>query len=168
MCQKVSDWEQYAITPRVVEFFHGSSLGGHSRVYVTIHKLTSVVYWKGLRCDVREFVRKCKVCQQFKPENVASQGLLKPPLVPDGVFTHVTMDFIKGIPRSKGKTTIMVVVDRLTNYERPAALPHPYTAQIVAKLFLDMVYKLHGLPNSITTERDPIFPSNFWQELFRM
>ncbi|KAL6312566.1 hypothetical protein AAG906_005983 [Vitis piasezkii] len=85
-----------------------------------------------------------------------------------GVFTDITMDFIEGLPKSNGKTTIFVVVDRLTKYGHFMLLPHPYTAKMVAQLFLDSVYKLHGLPHSITCDRDPIFTSVFWQEFFKL
>ncbi|RVW71683.1 Transposon Ty3-I Gag-Pol polyprotein [Vitis vinifera] len=86
----------------------------------------------------------------------------------EGVFTDITMDFIEGLPKSNGKTAIFVVVDRLTKYGHFMLLPHPYTAKMVAQVFLDSVYKLHGLPHSITCDRDPIFTSVFWQEFFKL
>lgn len=61
----------------------------------------------------------------------------------------------------------MVVVDRLSKYAHFLALSHPYTASSIAQLFLDNIYKLHGLPKSIVSDRDPIFTSLFWQELFK-
>lgn len=77
------------------------------------------------------------------------------------------MDFVEGLPVSMGKTIILVVVDRLTKYGHFLALSHPYTAQGTAKLFLDNIYKLHGLPVSILTDRDKNFTSSFWRELFK-
>lgn len=78
------------------------------------------------------------------------------------------MDFIEGLPKSQGKTTIFVVVHRLTKYAHFMSLSHPYTAKDVAQLFLDNVYKLHGLPATILSDRDAIFTSTFWQELFQL
>lgn len=67
------------------------------------------------------------------------------------------MDFIEGLPQSHVKDVIMVVVDRLTKYTHFIALSHPYTAQTIAKLFTDQIFKLHGTPKSIVSDRDPIF-----------
>ncbi|RVW25194.1 Transposon Tf2-11 polyprotein [Vitis vinifera] len=152
----------------ILNSFHDSPTGGHSGVYVTTKRISVVVYWKGLRKFVREYVRNCSVCQRFKPENKPYSGLLQPLPVPEGVFTGITMDFIEGFPKSNGKTAIFVVVDRLTKYGHFMLLPHPYTAKMVAQVFLDSVYKLHGLPHSITCDRDPIFTSVFWQEFFKL
>ena len=78
------------------------------------------------------------------------------------------MDFIGGLPNSQGKNTILVVVDRLSKYAHFIALAHPYSALTIAQLFLDHIYKLHSLPKSIVSDRDPVFVSNFWRELFKL
>jgi len=77
------------------------------------------------------------------------------------------MDFIGGLPKAQGKDTILVVLDKLTKYAHFFALSHPYTAQEVAELFIKEVVRLHDFPASIVSDRDILFMSLFWKELFR-
>ena len=76
------------------------------------------------------------------------------------------MDFVEGLPKSEHKNMILVVVDRFTKYGHFIAMRHPITVQTVAQAFTDNVFKLHGLPTVIVTDRDRIFTSNLWQKLF--
>jgi len=78
------------------------------------------------------------------------------------------MDFVEGLPRSKNVNCILVVVDSFTKYAHFSALSHPFTAAGVAKVFLDQIYRLHGMPTAIISDRDRIFTSKFWSELFRL
>lgn len=117
---------------------------------------------------VLKFVASCDICQRHKTETVASPGLLQPLHVPERMWSDISMDFIEGLPNSSRKTVIFVVVDRLSKYAHFMPLAHSYTATIVAQVFLDNIFKLHGMPQSIVSDRDPIFTSTFWQELFRL
>ena len=76
------------------------------------------------------------------------------------------MDFIIGLPKSEGKSVIMVNVDRLTMYAHLFALSHPFKASIFATTFMEIVQKLHGSPKIIVSDRDPIFTGHFWTKLF--
>lgn len=78
------------------------------------------------------------------------------------------MDFIEALPVSQSYTCILVIVDTFTKYANFLPLKHPFTALSVARLFHDQVYKHHGLPTSIVSDRDKIFLSTLWQELFRL
>ena len=78
------------------------------------------------------------------------------------------MDFVTSLPKSQGFTVILVVVDRLTKYCHLGALDTHYTTPKVTSLFLHMVVKLHGYPRSIVTDRDSVFMSSFWKELFSL
>lgn len=78
------------------------------------------------------------------------------------------MDFVEGLPSSGGKNCILVVVDRFSKYAHFIPLAHPFTALSVAKLFLQHVYRLHGLSSSIISDRDEVFTSQLWQELFHL
>ena len=77
------------------------------------------------------------------------------------------MDFIEGLPQSGSFNAILVVVDKFSKFAHFIPLRHPFTAASVAKLFMDQVYRLYGLPRAIISDRDRIFTSNFWKCLFK-
>ena len=151
-----------------MQLFHNTLEGGHSRAEATMKRLCIMCYWKGLKKDVRAMVRSCTICQHFKYDNSASLGLLQPLPIPELIWIDISMDFVEGLPNSRGKSIILVVVDRLSKYAHFIALSHPYTTASIATLFFEHVYKLHGMPSSIVSDRDKIFLSKFWQELFKL
>ena len=71
------------------------------------------------------------------------------------------MDFIEGLPKSGHFDCIMLVVDKFSKYHQFMPLSHPSSALDVANTFMSNVYKLHGLPYSIISDRDKIFTSHF-------
>ena len=117
---------------------------------------------------VYSFVSKCYVCQQAKPEHVKYPGLLQPLPVPDYTWQVVSLDFIEGLPTSQNCNCILVVVDKFSKYAHFVPLSHPFTAMKVAMLYMDHIFKLHGLPQAIISDRDRIFTSHLWQELFKL
>jgi hypothetical protein len=78
------------------------------------------------------------------------------------------MDFIEALPKVHGKSVILTVVDRFSKYAHFIPLGHPYTAASVAKAFFNDIVRLHGLPESIVSDRDPVFTGHVWRDLFRM
>lgn len=78
------------------------------------------------------------------------------------------MDFITHLPPSFGHSTVWVVCDRLSKSVHFIGLPHHYTATDLARRFAVEIFRLHGTPKSIISDRDPIFMSSFWKELFKL
>ena len=74
----------------------------------------------------------------------------------------MSLDFVEGLPKSQLKDVVLVVVDKLTKFVHFVPLSHPYTAAKVAHLYMQHVFKLHGMPATIVSDRDPIFTSHFW------
>ncbi|GJU42159.1 ty3-gypsy retrotransposon protein [Tanacetum coccineum] len=88
-------------------------------------------------------------------------------MIPTAVWENVSMDFITGMPVFKGLTVILVVVDRFTKYAYFGTLPTSFNASKVAELFMDIVVKHHGFHKTIVSDRDSIFVSTFWKQLFK-
>ena len=147
---------------KILMELHTSPLGGHSGFLKTYHRVKKKFFWDGLKSDIQKFVVKCLVCQQNKVETIKTTGLLQPLSIPSQCWEEVSMDFITGLPKSDGKSVIMVVVERLTKYAHFCALSHPFKASTVSTAFMETIQKLHGNPKIIVSDRDPIFTGNFW------
>ena len=95
-------------------------------------------------------------------------GLLQTLPIPHRPWTDISMDFVDSLPKSHGYEVILVVVDRLTKYVHFVALSYPYTVARVAAVFMRDIFKFHGMPQSIVCDRDVVFTSRFWAELFKL
>ncbi|MCH79856.1 Ty3/gypsy retrotransposon protein, partial [Trifolium medium] len=147
--------------------FHETLVGGHAGLSRTMKRLAENFYWDNMKKEAQLFIRQCVVCQKTKYLTGKPNGLLQPLPLPNNVWEDISMDFVTGLPNSKGYTVIMVVVDRFSKGIHLGVLPTSFTAYKVAELFVSMVCKLHGLPKSIVSDRDPIFISRFWADLFK-
>jgi hypothetical protein len=95
-------------------------------------------------------------------------GLLQPLEVPSQVWADISMDFIEGLSKVHGRSVILTVVDRFLKYAHFIPLSHSYTTSSVARAFFDVVVRLHGYPSSIVSDRDPVFTSRLWRDLFKL
>lgn len=113
-------------------------------------------------------MQSCFTCQQAKPDRSIYPGLLQPLPIPASSWEIISMDFIEGLPQSQSYNAIWVVVDKYSKFAHFVPLRHPFTAATIAKLFLDHIYRLHGLPASIISDRDRVFTSYLWPSLFKL
>ena len=122
-----------------------------------------------MECDIQCYIDSCSSCQRNKPSNRRPAGLLQPLPIPDRPWESISMDFITQLPRtSDGFDSILVFVDRLTKMVHLAPGKTTDTATIVAKRFLNTVFKLHGLPRQIISDRDARFTGHFWHGLMNL
>jgi len=156
-----------SLRTRLLHEMHDTKTGGHSGILRTFKKLSQQFYWPGMHRSVEEYIKGCEVCQKIKTETMAPAGLLQPLLVPCQVWDDISLDFIEGLPTSQDKDAIMVVVDRFSKSAYFLPLTHPFTTKTMADKFVEGIIKLHGMPISIISDRDPIFVSKFWQEFFK-
>ena len=120
-------------------------------------------WWNGMKKDVAEYVSKCLTCQQVKAEHQRPGGLLQPLSIPTWKWEQISMDFVTGLPKSKiGHDAIWVIVDRLTKSAHFLPVSMSYTVDALCKLYVKEIVRLHGVPTSIVSDRDPRFTSKFW------
>ncbi|XP_075088504.1 uncharacterized protein LOC142170482 [Nicotiana tabacum] len=136
---------------------------GGTKMYRTIKEH---YWWSGMKKDIAEFISKCLVCQQIKVEHQVPAGLLQPLSIPEWKWERITMDFVSGLPRTqRNYDAIWVIVDRLTKSAHFLAIRMDYSLERLAELYINEIVKLHGIPVSIVSDRDPRFTSRFWSSL---
>jgi hypothetical protein len=116
-----------------------------------------------MKRDIHTFLAKCDTYQRHKGKTIKAPGTLQLLLIPPTIWMDISMDFIVGLPKSSNKLVIMVVVDCLSKYAHLCSLQQPFIASTMDQIFMDNIFKLHGMPHSIVSNRYPNFTSNFWQ-----
>jgi hypothetical protein len=151
----------------ILREMHNVPYAGHPGYQKTIAAVKSQYYWPGMKKEVADFIAKCLECQKVKAEHRHPAGLLQPLPIPEWKWEVVTMDFITKLPRTnKQHDSIMVVVDKLTKAAHfiPVKLTHKATN--IADVYMREIARLHGIPKTIVSDRDPKFTSKFWKGLF--
>jgi len=156
------------LRPHIIKEHHSSPVGGHSGNIGTLACVTTSFPWPNLAKDVQNFKRDYLICQQNKYSTQKPFGLLQPLPIPQNVWEDISMNFITYLLLVKGKTTIWIIVNRLSKYSHFIALPAQVSAASLATTFLAEIYRLHGMTRTIVSDRDRLFISRFWSELFRL
>jgi transposase InsO family protein len=139
---------------------------GHEGVQKMSHRFRKDFHTPQSKRVVQDFIKSCSTCQRNKTDHLHPAGLLLPLPVPAQVWSDISIDFVEGLPKV-GDKSVLTVVDRLSKYAHFILLAHPYTAEMVARVFFTEIVRLHGIPTSIVSDRDPVFTSAYWQALFR-
>jgi transposase InsO family protein len=150
---------------KLLHTHHDAPSAGHPGRTKTFNLLATNYFWPGMRKYVERYVRHCHTCSRVKSSRHAPYGNLLPLSVPNRPWNDVSMDFITGLPESGGHNAILVVVDRLTKMSHFIPCRDTCTAEDVAFLFRDHIWKLHGLPESIVSDRGSVFVSELWRNL---
>uniref|UniRef100_A0A670JV70 Gypsy retrotransposon integrase-like protein 1 n=1 Tax=Podarcis muralis TaxID=64176 RepID=A0A670JV70_PODMU len=153
---------------RVLKQLHDTPTAGHFGQHKTMMLVTRQFWWPRVREDVREYVRGCDRCQRANGERKVPAGLLEPLPTPNKPWEVVSIDFMTDLPKSRGKTAVMVVVDLLTKMCHFIACSHAVTAEETARLFVEHIFRLHGAPLRVISDRGKQFTSRFWRKLMSL
>eukprot|EP00253_Pinus_taeda_P020306 PITA_20306 len=158
---------QSRIRNLIMDEFHVSHYAGHPGYQKMITAIRKEYFWPGMKKDIVEYLSRCLECQQIKAEHQHPARLLKPLPVPEWKWEIISMDFITGLPKTKrNNDSIFVVVDKLSKAAHFIPVQSTYRAAQIAHIFMQNVFKLHGLPKTIISDRDVKFTSAFWKTLF--
>ncbi|KAH7465047.1 hypothetical protein FOMA001_g16877 [Fusarium oxysporum f. sp. matthiolae] len=144
---------------------HEHPIAGHPGRARTYDLLSRDYYWPGMLSYVERWVKNCHTCRRANPARDARQGVLKPLPVPERAWQHISMDFITHLPPSEGHDAILIIACRLTKMRHIIACKGTCDAEDTARYYLKEVWKLHGLPQTIISDRGPQFVAEFWKKL---
>jgi hypothetical protein len=156
-----------ALRTKILRECHDTPTGGHLGKDKTTEQIKRRFYWPGMDQEIQRYIRTCDPCQRNKPSQQARIGPLQPLPIPDRPWQQVSVDLITQLPRSRsGHDAIVVFVDKLTKMVHYVACTTNVTAPQLATLFMREVVRLHGVPDSILSDRDPRFTAHFWRSFW--
>nr|GEY01134.1 putative reverse transcriptase domain-containing protein [Tanacetum cinerariifolium] len=152
-----------ALSRRHVLTSHAGGLAGHFGRDKTLALLRGHFYWPKMERDISRIIARCRVCHVAKTQHT-NAGLYTPLLVPAAPWEDVSLDFVVGLPcNQRHKDSIMVVVDRFSKMAHFVPCSKTYDASQVARLYFAEIVRLHGVPKTLTSNRDVKFVSHFWR-----
>jgi len=169
---KVLLWKERVYVPdsimlreEIITKHHDSELAGHPGYTKTYELITRTYWWPRMLEDIKQYVAGCERCQATKPNRQSKRNYLHPNEVPQNPWEIVSIDLIGPLPESAGYDGILVIVDRFSKMARYIPINTNITAQGVAKISWDRVFKDMGIPQKVISDRGPQFVSKFMKEL---
>lgn len=152
-----------SVRSRVLQWAHNSKFTCHPGINRTTSFVQRSFWWPSLVADVKEFVQACPKCAQSKSSNQSPPGFLQPLPVPSRPWSDISLDFVTGLPPSKNNTVILTIVDRFSKAVHYVPLPKLPSSLETAQLLITHVFRIHGIPSTIVSDRGPQFTSQVWK-----
>jgi hypothetical protein len=152
----------------ILDEAHKSMLSIHPGATKMYQDLKQMFWWPGMKKQVAEYVASCLTCQKAKVEHQRPAGMLQSLDIPEWKWESISMDFVVGLPRTRHNfDSIWVIVDRLTKSAHFLPVNIKYNVEKLTEIYIREIIRLHGVPSSIISDRDPKFTSRFWQSLHK-
>jgi transposase InsO family protein len=159
--------EHEPLRTKLIETAHTHPITRHPGRTETYTILARTYFWPDMSTDVKRYVRNCDTCGRTKAWREQKQGLLRPLPIPERPWQELSIDFITHLPPSQDCTNIVVVTDRLTKGVVVEGLKE-ITAEALAWFFVRSVYRYHGLPRAIVSDRGSQFVSDLWKRICQL
>ena len=152
---------------KVIQSCHEVPTAGHPGIAKTLELITRGFWWPQMKHDIELYIKACHICQTVKPNRQPKNAPLQPNEIPTEPWAVISIDLIGPLVPSKGKDMILVIVDQFSKKAYFLPCNTTITAQGVATLYRDNVFKEHGLPKKVISDREPQFVSSFMKELYK-
>lgn len=120
-----------------------------------------------MKAQIKLFIQECDTCQRCKHELFPTSRLLQPLQISKKAWQQISMDFIERLSSSEGYDTISGVVAAFSKYAHFIVISYPFTASTIANIFMQNIFKLHGMTTSIVLDRDKVLTSQYWSDVFK-
>jgi hypothetical protein len=158
--------QEKEIRKAIIESRHDAPSAGHPGQFRTLELVLRKFYWPNMKKTVATYVQACDSCIRSKHSNQVPAGLLNPIDLPSRPWEEITCDLITGLPVSEGYDAIFTVVDRFSKMVHYIPTTSKANAVDIANLFVNFVWKLHGLPRKVISDRGPSFIAKFLRQLY--
>jgi len=149
----------------IIQLHHDTLVGGHGGRWKMMELIGRNYWWPGIIKEVGRYMEGCDTCQRYKNQSEAPAGKLMPNTISEKPWSHILADFITKLPLAQGYDAILVVCNCFSKMAHFIATMEKTSAEELAKLFWDHVWKLHGLPESIISDRGVQFVAGMIKEL---
>jgi hypothetical protein len=157
-----------SLRERIIADNHSSVVAGHPGRYRTHDLISRTYWWPGVAKDVQRYITGCETCQRTKTRTHAPSSLLHPLSIPSENWECISTDLIGPLPLSQGYNAISVTVDRLSKMIRVVPTNTEVTSEGIARIFRDNIFRHHGLPKNVISDRGVQFVSKFLTSLYNL
>jgi hypothetical protein len=158
--------KNHQLRKKILDEAHLSKFSIHPGSTKMYQDLRQNFWWTRMKREIAKYVSECDTCQRIKASHLKVSGTLQPLPIPSWKWEDISMDFIIGLPNTSQKhDSIWVIIDRLTKTAHFFPVHTSYTANKYAKIYLDQIIRLHGVPKTIISDRGAQFIARFWEQL---